>query len=88
MDGFSLIIGGTLGMLAGWAISLASMKQRDANNKLQKATKATQEVTKKKDEARNNKDSSLADTIQGFMLYALGFGLLFFLGVILISSFG
>jgi len=86
MDGFSLIIGGTLGILAGWAFSNASVKQREASRKLRKATKAKEEMSLKEGEARNNKESSLADTIQGFLLYALGFSLLFALTAILFGS--
>ena len=86
MDGLSLIVGGTLGILAGWAFSNATAKQREATRKLAKASKAQEEMSKKKGEAKNNKESSLADTIQGFLLYALGFILVFALGAILFSS--
>lgn len=86
MDGFSLIIGGTLGILAGWAFSNATAKQREASRKLAKASKARAEMSKKKGEAKNNKDSSLTDTIQGVFLYVLGFIFVFILGFILFSS--
>ncbi len=86
MDGFSIIVGGTLGILAGWAFSNASVKQREANRKLSKASKAKEEMTKKKGEAKNNQESSLSDTIQGFLLYTLGFSLIFIMAVVLFSS--
>ena len=37
MDGISLLVGGTLGILAGWAFSSASFKQRDASRKQEQA---------------------------------------------------
>ncbi len=86
MDGLSLIIGGTLGILAGWAFSNASAKQREASNKLRKAGKAKEEMTKKKGEARNNKEGSFSATMQGILLNVLGFVLVFILGAILFSS--
>ncbi len=86
MDGLSLIVGGTIGVLAGWAFSNASTKQREASRKLHRASKAKDEMTKKKGEAKNNKDGSFADTVQGFFLYALGFILVFLLGTILFGS--
>ena len=86
MDGFSLIVAGTLGILAGWAFSYATTKQHEATRKLEKASKAKEEMTKKKGEAKNNRESSLADTLQGFLLYTLGFCLIFVMGVILFNS--
>ncbi len=86
MDGLSLIVGGTLGILAGLAFSNATAKQREASRKLNKASKAKDEMSKKKGEAKNNKDSSLTDTIQGFFLYALGFIIVFVMGAILFNS--
>ena len=86
MDGFSLFIGGVLGILAGWAFSSASHKQHDASRKQHRASKAKEEMTKKKGEAKNNKDSSLTDAVQGFLLNLLGFGLILVMGVILFSS--
>lgn len=86
MDGLSLIVGGTLGILAGWAFSNATAKQREASRKLAKASKAKEEMTKKKGEAKTNHDGGFADTIQGVMLYVLGFILVFIMGAILFSS--
>lgn len=86
MDGLSLIVGGTLGILAGWAFSNATAKQREASRKLAKASKAKEEMTRKKGEAKNNHDSSFADTVQGFLLYVLGFILVFIMGAILFNS--
>ncbi len=86
MDGFSLIIGGVLGILAGWAFSSASFKQRDASRKLRRATRAKEEMSAKKGELKNNQEGSLADTIQGFLLNLLGFGLIVLLGVICFNS--
>ena len=79
MDGFSVIIGGTLGLLAGWAFSSAAFKQRDANRKLQKVSKAKEEMLKKEGEAKNNREGRLIDTLQGFALNALGFGVVLLL---------
>ena len=86
MDGISLIIGGTLGLLAGWAFSNASFKQQDASRKQFKASRAKQEMSKKEGEAKNNREGSLVSTLQGFALNALGFGVILILGVILFSS--
>ena len=86
MDGLSLLVGGTLGILAGWAFSSASHKQRDASRKQSRAFRAKEEMTKKKGELKNNKDSSLSDAVQGFLLNLLGIGLIFVMGVILFSS--
>ena len=86
MDGFSLIVGGTLGILAGWAFSNASFKQRDADRKLSRASRAKEEMSKKKGEAKNNQEGSLADTIQGFLFNLLGVCLIIVMGVIVFSS--
>ena len=40
MDGISLLLGGMLGIMAGWAFSSASTKQREASTKLNKVSKA------------------------------------------------
>lgn len=87
MDGFSLFIGGILGILAGWAFSSASYKQHDASRKQYRASKAKEEMTKKKGELKNNKEGSLSDAVQGFLLNVLGFGLILVMGVILFNSF-
>ena len=86
MDGFSLIIGSMLGILAGWAFAAGSIKQREADRKLQKANHAVEEVSKKKGEAKSNREGSFADSFQSFLLYSLGTCFLFALGVILFSS--
>lgn len=86
MDGFSLFIGGVLGILAGWAFSSASYKQHDASRKQHRASRAKEEMTKKKGELKNNKDGSLSDAVQGFLLNLLGIGLVFVMGVILFNS--
>ena len=86
MDGISLIIGGTLGILVGWAFSSASFKQRDANRKLSKATRAQEEMSQKKGEAKNNREGGFMDTLQGLALNALGFGFVVLLGVIFFYS--
>lgn len=86
MDGFSLLIGGVLGILAGWAFSSASHKQHDASRKQFRASKAKEEMTKKKGEAKDNKDGSLSDTVQGFLLNLLGVAVILVMGVILFSS--
>lgn len=88
MDGFSLIIGGIFGILAGWAFSNATTKQREATRKLQKASQAAQEMSKKKGEAKINKESSLSDTIQGIFFYALGFCIVTMMGVVLFALAG
>ena len=88
MDGISLLVGGMLGMMAGWAFSLASTKQREARKKLSKANKASEEMVQKKQEAKGNQESSLGDKVQGFFLNILGLGVIIFLGIILLNSFG
>jgi hypothetical protein len=88
MDGFSLIVGSALGILAGWAFSSATIKRRDASRKLNKANKVKEEISKKKGEARNNVEGRLADTLQGIFLFVLGVGFVFVLGLLLFSSFG
>jgi Na+/glutamate symporter len=88
MDGFSLIVGGIFGILAGWAFSNATVKQQEATRKLQKASQAAQEMSQKKGEARINKESSLSDTVQGIFFYVLGFCIVIGMGVILFASAG
>jgi len=88
MDGFSLIIGGALGVLVGWAFSSATSKQREASYKLSKASQAKEEMTKMEGEIKNNRGDSHADVVQGFLLYALGFIVIFIMGAILFSSLG
>jgi hypothetical protein len=86
MDGISLIVGGALGILAGWAFSSASFKQRDAYRKRRKATQAQEEMSKKKGEAKDNREGGLVDTLQGLALNTLGFGFVILLGIILFYS--
>ena len=88
MDGMSLLVGGMLGMMAGWAFSLASTKQREARKKLSKASKASEEMVQKKQEAKGIQESSLTDKVQGFFLNILGLGVVICLVVILFSSLG
>lgn len=86
MDGFSLIIGSMLGILAGWAFAAGSVKQREADRKLRRANKADEEVSKKKGEVKSNREGSFADAFQSFLLYALGTCFLFALGVFVFGS--
>jgi hypothetical protein len=51
MDGISLLLGGVLGILAGWAFSSASVKRREASTKLGKINKAKEEMSKMEGEA-------------------------------------
>jgi gas vesicle protein len=88
MDGISLLVGGMLGMMAGWAFALASAKQREARKKLSKASKASEEMAQKKEEAKGNQESSLTDKVQGFFLNILGLGVVACLGIILLNSLG
>jgi hypothetical protein len=86
MDGFSLIIGGIIGMLAGWAFSRATVKQQEASLKLEKASLVTEEITKKKGEATINKASSFTDTVQGVFFYVLGLCAIFIMALIIFNS--
>lgn len=86
MDGFSLIIGGTIGILAGWAFSNASTKQREASRKQRKASKAKEELTQKESEMKSNEESSFSDALQGVLFYALGICLILMMGFILFGS--
>lgn len=88
MDGISLILGSVLGVLAGWAFSSASIKQREASTKLGKVSKAKEEVNKMEGEAKDNQEGSLADTIQSFLLRLLGFAVIVVLGAIFFYSLG
>ena len=86
MDGFSLLIGGFIGAMVGWAFASGSIKQQDASRKKNSASRAKQEMNMKENEIKSNKESSLSDTVQGFFYYILGFCLIFVLGFILFSS--
>lgn len=88
MDGMSLILGGMLGILAGWAFSSASVKQREANTKLGKVSKAKEELSKIEGEAKENEESSLADAVQSFLFRLLGFAVIIVLGAIFFYSLG
>jgi hypothetical protein len=86
MDGISLILGGMLGVLAGWAFSSASIKQREASTKLSKVSKAKEEMSKMEGEAKDNKEGSWGDAIQSFFLRLLGFAIIIVLGAIFFYS--
>ena len=82
----SLLVGGMLGVMAGWVFSSATTKQREANDKLSEVSKAQETIVKKKGEAKKHRKSSVADKIQCFLLYVLGFMLIFILVVILFGA--
>jgi hypothetical protein len=87
MDGLSLIVGGTLGILAGWAFSNASYRQRDgAGRKSKKVTMITKEIALQQDEARHRLEYSLVDFVQGFLLNVLGVCIIIAMGMILLGS--
>ena len=86
MDGMSLLLGGILGILAGWAFSRASTKQHEASSKLGKISKAEKEIVKMEGETKDNKNGSFADTVQSFFLCLLGVGVIIVLGMIFFYS--
>jgi hypothetical protein len=87
MDGLSLIVGGTLGILAGWAFSNASYRQRHgAGRKSKKITTITKEIALQQDEARHRLEDSLVDFVQGFLLNVLGICIIIAMGMILLGS--
>jgi hypothetical protein len=86
MDGMSLILGSMLGILAGWAFSSASIKQREAGAKLNKVSKAKEEMSKMEGEAKDNEEGSFADAAQSFLLRLLGFAVIIVLGAIFFYS--
>lgn len=86
MDGMSLLLGGMLGVLAGWAFSSASTKKREASTKLSKVNKTKEEMSKMEGEAKDNEEASFADTIQSFLLRLLGFAVIVVLGAIFFYS--
>ena len=86
MDGFSLIIGGLIGALVGWAFASGSVKQQDASRKKNRASEAKKEITKKRGEAKSNQESSFSDSMQSVLFYVLGCCLMFVMGLILFSS--
>jgi hypothetical protein len=88
VDAISIIIGGMLGGLAGWAFSIATSKRRAAVERLDKATRAKEKEGRLKVEAKGYRERSLAETIQGFLFYALGISIIVVMGLILFSSFG
>ena len=88
MDGMSLLLGGMLGILAGWAFSSGSVKQREASTKLGKVSKAKEELNKIEGEAKDNEEGSLADAVQSFFFRLLGFAVIIVLGAIFFYSLG
>ena len=86
MDGFSLIVGGTLGILAGWAFSNASFKQRYAHRESKKSLTNNEEIPPPKIEVTPSLENSLADFVQGFLLNVLGVCIIIAMGVILVAS--
>ncbi len=88
MDGFSLLVGGMLGLMVGWAFSSASAKRREANYKLNQASKAWEEMALKEQEILNNRERSLTNKVQSFLLNLLGLIVIVVLGIILFSSLG
>ena len=86
MDGFSLIVGGTLGILAGWAFSNASFKQRDARRKSKESSTDDSELTPPKNEITESLEDRLADFVQGFLLNVLGICIIIAMAAILLGS--
>ena len=86
MDGMSLLLGGMLGIMAGWAFSSASTRQREASTKLNKVSKAIEEMSKMEGEAKDNKDGGFTDAVQSFFLRLLGFAVIVVLGAIFFYS--
>lgn len=86
MDGMSLLVGGVLGIMAGWAFSSASTRQREASTKLNKVNKAIEEMNKMEGEAKSNKEGGFVDAVQSFFLRLLGFGVIVVLGIIFFYS--
>ena len=86
MDGMSLLIGGLLGTLAGWAFSSASVKRREASTKLGKISQAKEEMSKMEGEAKDNEKGSFADAVQSFFFRLLGFVVIVVLGAIFFYS--
>jgi hypothetical protein len=86
MDGMSLLIGGLLGTLAGWAFSSASVKRREASTKLGKISQAKEEMSKMEGEAKDNEKGSFADAVQSFFFRLLGFAVIVVLGAIFFYS--
>jgi hypothetical protein len=84
----SLLLGGMLGIMAGWALSSASTKQREASSKLNKVSKAKEEMSKMEGEAKDNENGSFADAVQSFFLRLLGFAVIIVLGMIFFYSLG
>lgn len=72
MDAFSLIIGGMLGGLAGWAFSNATLKQREANKRSTEVLKTKEKMSRMEGETKSNKERRVAELVQGFLLYAFG----------------
>lgn len=88
MDAISILIGGMLGGLAGWAFSHATTKRREAYKLRNEASKAKQKEVLMKGEAKNNWERSFADMVQGFLFYALGISIIGVMGVILVTALG
>ena len=88
MDALSIIIGGMLGGLAGWAFSSATSKRRAAVERLDKAAKAREKEVRLKGEAKDFRERSLAEMVQGFLFYALGISIILVMSIILFNSFG
>ena len=88
MDGLSLIVGGMLGVLAGWAFSSATTKQREAYKRSSEVVKAKEKMLRMEGEAKDNKERRLSDLVQGFLLYTFGTMIIIILAAILFGSLG
>lgn len=88
IDAFSLIIGGMLGGLAGWAFSSAIAKQREANKQSNEFLKTKEKMSKMKGEAKSKKARRFAELVQGFLFYAFGTIVIIILAAIMLNSLG
>ena len=86
MDGFSLIIGGFLGVLAGWAFSTATTKQREAHKRSDEFVKTKQKMLRMEGEAKDHRERRLSEIFQGFLLYTFGTIVIVILAAILFGS--
>lgn len=88
MDVVSIIVGGMLGGLAGWAFSSATAKRREAHRRSFEAIKAIRKMSEMEGEAKNNRARSFRETLQGVLLYTLGFLVIVIMGALMIGSLG
>lgn len=86
LDSFSLVLGGIMGLMLGWALTQGSMMRQKAKDRMGKATKFQGEIEQKRDESRQARKQSTRDWLKGALFNLVGVGVFLILIWIFFNS--